>query len=50
MGRYDRQSEYGDQYEAYNMRNNSSVMLEQVSNDGSVRRSLMDLPRKLADY
>jgi hypothetical protein len=31
------------------MRNNTSLMLDQTSHDG-VRRSVMDLPRKLADY
>ena len=49
MGRYDRQSDYGEHYDPYNVRNNSS-MLDQVSVDQSVRRSLMDLPRKLTDY
>ena len=50
MGRYDRQSDYAEHYDPYNVRNNSSVMLDQVSVDQSVRRSLMDLPRKLTDY
>ena len=38
------------QYNPYNMKNNSSLMLDQTTQDCGVRKSLMDLPRKLNDY
>ena len=58
MGRYDVTSGNGDyemcqdggQYNPYNMKNNSSLMLDQTSQDCGVRKSLMDMPRKLNDY
>ena len=53
MGRYDG-NEYADMsdvnYNPYNMKNNSSLMLDQTGLDNNVRRSGMDLPRKLHDY
>ena len=54
MGRYDERPDYdvqdGHQFNPYSMKNNSSLMLDQTSADVGIRRSLMDLPRKLADY
>ena len=51
-GRYD-QNDYDvdGQYNPYNMKNNSSLMLDQTDiNATGVRRSILDLPRKLNDY
>jgi len=38
-------------YNPYNMKNNTSMMLDQTGIDyNNVRRSAIDLPRKLYDY
>ena len=38
------------QYNPYSFKNNQSLMLDQTSHDGAVRRSAMDLPRKLHEF
>ena len=52
MGRYGDDSEcYQEVYNPYSCKNNSSLMLDvDRSQDGAVRRSLMNMPREYNDY
>lgn len=49
MGRYDVDMSDAT-YNPYNMKNNSSMVLDQTGIENNVRRSAVDLPRKLYDY
>ena len=51
MGRYGDDSDYQEVYNPYNMKNNSSLMLDiDKSQEGPIRRSLMNMPREYNDY